>query len=141
MIRTFTRRRGPAPTQLGWGLLFLLAVVLGALTGAATARAAGPDPVGALHAAAQHHGVAAEPLIAIARCESSLDPSARGDRGHSHGLMQLSDLPGTGLLWHFKSKGYDNAYSAEQSADYVARVAGGEWRHEGVTLRRWSCYR
>jgi hypothetical protein len=35
VIRTFNRRRLPAPTRLGWGLLFALAAVLGVLTGVA----------------------------------------------------------------------------------------------------------
>jgi len=84
--------------------------------------------------------VPAGPLIALAVCESRLDAGATGDYGRSHGLMQLNDRA-TGLIWHFYAVGYTDAYDADQAADYVARVAAGEWRREGVTLWRWSCYR
>lgn len=89
--------------------------------------------------AAARHDVSPGLLIALATCESRLDPSAVGDHGSSHGLIQLSDLP-TGLLGHFHDQGYATAYSAWESADYLARVASGEFAWEGVTLRRWSCW-
>lgn len=91
---------------------------------------------------AEAHGVDPGLLVRLAVCEAGprLDPRAVGDRGTSHGLMQLSELP-TGLLDHFHARGYATAYSAWESADYVARVAAGTWADEGVTLARWSCWR
>src|SRR5262249_33382658 len=97
------------------------------------------DPVGALYAAADNHGVEPQTLIRLAWCESRFSPTARGDHGRSRGLVQLSTLD-TGLYWHFLSVGYGDADDAEQAADYLARVASGEWRDRGITLRRWSCY-
>jgi len=98
-------------------------------------------PRAVIEEAAERNGVPAGPLIALAVCESRLDPGARGDYGRSHGLYQLNDLRGTGLLWHFYAVGYTDAYDADQAADYVARVYAGEWARDGVTLRRWSCWR
>lgn len=89
---------------------------------------------------ARHHGADPEVVVAIADCESSLRPWVTGDSGSSHGLIQLSDLRGTGLLHHFLAVGYTDAYDAEQAADYIARVFAGEWRGDGVTPGRWSCY-
>ena len=92
--------------------------------------------------AANRHGADAAVVVALAECESSLRPWVTGDHGSSHGLAQLSDLRGTGLLWHFLAQPeYDDAYDAEQAADYLGRVAAGHYAAEGVTLRRWSCYR
>jgi hypothetical protein len=100
-----------------------------------------PDDVQVvIREAAATYGVPAAPLVALGRCESRLDPGAVGDSGRSHGLFQLNDLP-TGLLWHFLRVGYSDAYDVVQAATYVARVASGEWARDGVTLRRWSCYR
>lgn len=138
MIHVRTVRRLPRPTRFGLVLLLAGALLLGAVTGAMVAHAATEDVVGALHAASQNNGVPVEPLIAIARCESELNPRAVGDRGRSLGLFQLNTLPGTGLYWHFRAVGYDDAFSPEQASDYVAKVASGRW--PGVSLRRWSCY-
>ena len=89
---------------------------------------------------AEFHGVSAWALDALARCESRYDAEAVGDHGTSLGLMQLNTLP-TGLYWHFLAVGYDDWRSAIQQADYVARVLAGEWARDGVTARRWSCWR
>ena len=86
---------------------------------------------------AEAHGVAAGPLIALAQCESRLDPGAVGDHGSSHGLVQLSDLS-TGLLWDFYRRGYTNAYDPWEAADYLAAVSAGEYA--GIRLSRWSCW-
>lgn len=114
---------------------------------AAPAHAQTTDVVGAIHAAAQNHHVAAQPLLDLSRCESRFDPNAQGDyrwRGGryvptSRGPFQINDLP-TGLYWHFLSVGYDDPMDPEQASDYVARVAKGEFRKDGVTLSRWSCW-
>lgn len=117
----------------------IAAVVLLLMPVSAVADGGQDDPVGALYAAAANHDVAPGPLISLAWCESRFLPAARGDRGRSRGLVQLSTLD-TGLYWHFLAAGYTDADDAEQAADYAARVAAGEWSHQGVTLRRWSCY-
>lgn len=144
------RRRGPLGERLvtrRWLHRCAVALLVVGLSGAAPAGAQeGVRPsrtawvVDLLAERAAAHGVAAAPLVALARCESSLDPGALGDRGRSHGLIQLNDRP-TGLLDHFHRAGYATAYSAWQSADYLARVAAGEFAEEAVTLRRWSCWR
>jgi hypothetical protein len=87
------------------------------------------------------HDVSPWLLEALVRCEAGpgFDPEVIGDHGHSHGLAQLSDLP-TGLLAHFHAQGFITAYDAWEAADYLARVASGEWAGEGVTLKRWSCW-
>jgi len=119
---------------------FAAGLVVGALTTGVVYADRWADPVGAIYAAADNNGVAPAVLLALAECESRFNPSARGDYGRSHGLMQLNDRA-TGLLHHFYQQGYDDPYDPEQAADYVARVAAGEWAREGVTLGRWSCYR
>lgn len=86
------------------------------------------------------HGASAGTLIGIVACESTFRPDAVGDRGRSHGLVQLNDLP-TGLLHHFRQVGYSDPYNAWEALDYLARVAVGTWAGQGITLRRWSCYR
>lgn len=89
---------------------------------------------------AEAHGVSVWALTALAECESQFNPEAVGDTGTSLGLLQLNTLP-TGLYWHFLAVGYDDWRSATQQADYVARVLAGEWARDGVTARRWSCWR
>lgn len=145
-------RRAPAPTRLGWAVLIALALLLGASTGwlVGRARAEPPDVRGAIYAAAQIHGVAAEPLIELVRCETggTFRADAAGDwrwrDGRyvptSRGPAQINDLP-TGLDRHFRAQGYDDPTDPEQAADYLARVATGEWARQGVTLARWSCWR
>lgn len=156
-IRAFRpHRRLPAPTRLGWGVL--LTLLLSATVGVAVARAEPVDVVGALYAAAEIHGVAPEPLIALVRCETAgtFDPDAKGDYRWrdgryvptSRGAAQINDLP-TGLARHFWSLGYTDRSDPEQAADYLARVASGEFvrnppplhPHGRVTLARWSCWR
>jgi len=119
--------------------VLLLAAALAALAVSDTEAGGNHDPRGAIHAAAQAHGVDAAPLLALAACESRYVPTARGDRGRSHGLFQLNDQP-TGLLHHYRALGYADPYDAEASADYVARVASGEFARQGVTLGRWTCH-
>jgi hypothetical protein len=137
-----------------------LAVLGGAiLVQPSEAHHAQPDVLGAVYAAAQRHGVAAEPLVALVRCESQADAHAEGDKRWragrfvptSRGSAQLSDLP-TGLAHHFWSLGYTDRDDPEQAADYLARVASGEFlpgrphapplHPTGVvSIERWSCWR
>jgi soluble lytic murein transglycosylase-like protein len=124
----------------GWLAVLLSSLVL-LLAECAVARADGyEDPVGAIYAAAQNNGVDPAPLISLAWCESRFRPAARGDEGHSHGLMQLSDRD-TGLLAHFKAVKYSDPYDPEQAADYTARTLAGDFAGQGITMARWSCWR
>jgi hypothetical protein len=117
-------------------------VLIGLVVGLSwqVARAETPDQVVAIvQERAAAYGVDAGTLTRIVRCESQLGQQLVGDYGHSHGPVQLSDLP-TGLLCHFQSLGYSSAYDVWSSVDYLARVASGEFAGQGITLRRWSCY-
>jgi hypothetical protein len=92
------------------------------------------------------HGVNAEVLWAVVLCEvSDLDPAARGDGGHSHGLAQLNDRPeNNDMLGHFHSRGYTTAYDRWQALDYMARAFGGEFAGSAwgdIGPWRWSCWR
>lgn len=88
--------------------------------------------------AAVLYGLSESRLLRVAACESSMDPYAVGDSGHSFGLAQLSDRS-TGLLAHFHALGYVSAFDPYESADYLGRVFSGEFAAQGVTWRRWSC--
>lgn len=138
----------------------LLLVILGvacALPSIAEAHHAQPDVLGAVYAAAQRYGVPAEPLVELVRCESKGDAHAEGDHRWragrfvptSRGPAQINDLP-TGLAEHFWTwAGYDDRTDPEQVADYLAKVARGDYLRDGtplhpyglVTLARWSCWR
>jgi hypothetical protein len=98
------------------------------------------DPIGTVHAAGQNHFLPRwkqERFVATAAAESRFNPSARGDRGHSHGLFQLNDEEG--LLHDFYRRGYRNPYSAEENADYSARMFAAA-DHQQL-CRWWSGYR
>lgn len=98
---------------------------------AGTVQADEADVVAVIYQAADNHGIGRTWLLNVARCESTLNPNARGRLGEQ-GLMQL--LPG-GELDRFYARGYTNPWSAEQSADYAAaRFAEGG---SGA----WSCAR
>lgn len=96
------------------------------------------DPVGAIYAAAANHNADANILINIVRLESNFNPYAVGDYGASVGLIQLHR---NGLRGHFYAVGYTDPYSVEQCVDYLARVATGEWRGQGVGLFHWTAAR
>ena len=124
-------------------LLPLLVLLVVFSSGVAQAQQVTPDDVrAALREAAAQEGVSGDILVQIVACETGqrFNADALGDRGTSHGIAQLNDRP-TGLLSHFYSVGYSNPYSVEQASAYLARVAAGHWSVQGITLRRWSCYR
>lgn len=129
--------------------------------GARIAEAESSDVRGAIYAAAHIHGVDPEPLIALVDCETAhtFDADAKGDyrwQGGrfiptSRGPAQLNDLE-TGLAHHFWDLGYTDRTDPEQAADYLARVAAGEFlpgqpgapplHPTGiVSLKRWTCWR
>jgi hypothetical protein len=77
------------------------------------------------------HQVDPDELIALATCESSLDPNAVGDRGTSYGLFQLHR---GGLLHDFYADGYTDPFDPWQASDFTAAaVAAGEGG-------AWSCF-
>jgi hypothetical protein len=144
------------PSRVGV-VAFLAVLLLGVGAPVAEAHHAQPDVLGAVYAAAQRHGVEAEPLVALVLCESHGEAHAEGDERWrdgrfvptSRGATQLSDLP-TGLAHHFWNwAGYTDRDDPEQAADYLARVATGEFLRDGtplhpyglVTLARWTCGR
>lgn len=114
-----------------------LALLVGGL-GVAPVAADRAEGEAAIAEAAARYGAPLGRLRSITECESHFEPSALGDSGHSHGLVQINDRP-TGLLAHFHAQGYQSAYNATEAADYLARVSIGTWAREGVTLGRWSC--
>lgn len=115
----------------------LLALLAGGLS-AGHVHADRAEGEAAIAEAAARWGAPLGTLRRIVECESHFEPSAVGDSGRSHGLVQLNDRP-TGLLGHFHAQGYGSAYNATEAADYLARVSIGTWASEGVTLGRWSC--
>ncbi len=81
--------------------------------------------------AAARHGVSGDRLVALGRCESRLDPNARGRAGEL-GLFQL--LP-NGLLRDFYAQGFGDPWSAAEQAEYTASaIARGLSSH-------WTCWR
>lgn len=77
------------------------------------------------------HQVDPSALLAVARCESRLNPRAVGDGGTSFGAFQLHR---GGLLSRFFSDGYTDPFDIWQAADFTAaQIAGG---HGGA----WSCW-
>ena len=139
-------------------LSYVLATVL-VLVGVSSARADEwqeeprftPSTRGEMRAIAYDRAAArgANPEVVwrvVSECEvRSLDPHARGDGGHSHGLAQLGDQQWTGnLLGHFYSLGYSSPYDPWQAFDYLSRAISGEfigaaWGNIGPW--RWSCWR
>jgi hypothetical protein len=80
--------------------------------------------------AAARHGVSAPAMVALARCESRLDPNAVGDHGQSIGLFQIHNA---GLLSLFRQQGYTDRTDPWQAADFTARaLAAGLRAH-------WHC--
>lgn len=74
------------------------------------------------------HGVSGETMIAVAECESSLDPHATN--GRYKGLFQLGS---PGMEDEFWEMGYTDIWSAWQQADFAAlQFARGR-------SSAWSC--
>lgn len=73
-------------------------------------------------------GVDPAEMIAVASCESHLDPDAVGDHGDSVGLFQIN---ANGLADEFWAEGYSSRYNAWESADFAAeqfsRGNAGAW--------------
>ena len=96
------------------------------------------DTKAAIRLAAEEIGVSYRLLDRIVRCETgeTYDPYSVGDRGRSHGAVQLHER---GLLPHYKRvSGGASAYNPYASVRYLARVARGDF--PGLTLNHWSCY-
>jgi hypothetical protein len=107
-------------------LLGLLAVGL-----AGPVQADEADVVAVIYQAAERYGVSGARLLAVARCESTLNPWAVGRQGE-RGLFQLHPQ---GELRTFHARGYGDPFNAWEAADFAAaRFAEGG---SGA----WSCAR
>jgi hypothetical protein len=76
-------------------------------------------------------GVNADRAVAIARCESSLNPSAIGDLNinpHSYGVFQIRGLKGRPAP--------EKLLDADLNIDYAFQMSGG-----GKNWKAWSCSR
>lgn len=73
------------------------------------------------------HDVSGEAMVALATCETQLDPNQVGDQGEL-GVFQLHPR---GELIHFYELGYTDPRNTWESADYVALVistrGAGPW--------------
>jgi soluble lytic murein transglycosylase-like protein len=77
---------------------------------------------------AELYGVSKEVMHHIVKCESSYNPNALGDYGHSRGLVQIHSPSHPHLS-------YEQAYDIEFSLDFLAKNLS-----EGKG-RMWTCYR
>jgi hypothetical protein len=76
-------------------------------------------------------------MLAVAACESVLDPYAVGDHGSSLGLFQVHvfGLRSEFLEWATERYGYADVWDPYMQASYAAwKVAQGYGYH-------WTCYR
>ena len=96
---------------------------------------ADPAVIAIIEDRAAAHGAAAGPLIALSWCESRHRADAVGDGGLSLGAFQIHR---DGLYRHFLAQGYSDRMNVFEAADYVARVATGQF--PGITMRHWSCW-
>lgn len=81
-----------------------------------------------IEAYAVHYAVQADILKKVIACESRGNPYALGDKGHSRGLVQISDI------WHPEisdEEAYDPMFSIDYLASQIKRGRGHEW----------TCYR
>lgn len=73
---------------------------------------------------AHRYGVDAATMEAVIRCESRYNPYVRGDKGHSRGLAQISDI------WHPEvsdTQAFDPYFSIEFLAKGLAEGRGSQW--------------
>lgn len=75
------------------------------------------------------HGVSGAYMVAVARCESRLDPDAVGAAGEL-GIFQLHPR---GELLNFYGRGYTDPRDPWQAADFAAA------RFSEGAARYWSC--
>lgn len=97
------------------------------------ALAANPNDVRAtILDRAAAHGAPGAKLVALADCETDLDPNRVGDQGEL-GVFQLHPR---GKLLEFYERGYTNPTSVWQQADYVSQVVIEEGADAWVTCGR-----
>ena len=90
----------------------------------------GSDVVPLIRSAAVAHNVSPEWMVAVAYCESSLDPFAVSPDGSNLGLFQLNRR---GLLPAFYARDYTDVWDPSQQANFAAeQFAAGN-------ARAWSC--
>jgi len=81
------------------------------------------DIEGEIRQIAEEHGADADYLVALAKCESTLDPLARGDSGQSRGLFQLH-----------------NGYHPEVTDDCAFDIrCSTEWTIDHLDTVHWTC--
>lgn len=73
---------------------------------------------------AHKYGVDADVMGAVIRCESRLNPSVRGDKGHSRGLVQISDIYHPEVT---DVQAFDPYFSIEFLAKYLSEGKGSQW--------------
>ncbi len=112
--------------------------VLGAValsTQVAAVQAQGADDVIAtIREAAARHGVSADRLVQVARCETggTFNPNAVGRLGEQ-GIFQL--LPVRGLGATFRTMGYSDPFNVWEASDFAA------WAFARGMAGHWSCAR
>lgn len=77
-----------------------------------------------VNAYAHRYGVDPDTMLAVIACESGLNASVRGDKGHSRGLVQISNI------YHPEvsdAQAFDPFFSIEFLAKALAKGKGKEW--------------
>jgi len=86
-----------------------------------------PDPTNLIIGIAEDYGVDPDLALNLAFCESSLNPNALGDNGHSRGLWQISDI------FHPEVSDFV-AYDPQLSTEWAM------WRISEGYGYEWTCY-
>lgn len=73
---------------------------------------------------AHRYGVDPAVMEAVIRCESHLNASVRGDKGHSRGLAQISDIYHPEVT---DAQAFDPYFSIEFLARYLSEGKGSQW--------------
>lgn len=80
--------------------------------------------VQAIKAAAAKYGLDPQAMIAVARVESGLNPSAVGDNGHAFGLFQFNNAGGVITGDPHPEKYLNPSYNALAAARHIANIKG-----------------
>jgi len=124
--------------------LLILATVLLAVLLAAPARADGPDRAEVREYVverAAYHGVSARLALAIAECESHLDPGARNPRSTATGIFQWVN-PGVWYstpYWTELGISIWAEYANGNPGAWTADVDAGVWALAHGFRSHWAC--
>jgi soluble lytic murein transglycosylase-like protein len=77
-----------------------------------------------IRAAARRHGVDAERLVQVAKCESGFDPRAKNPRSTASGVFQFIDTTWAGTP---EAKAGRSVFDAAANVEAGARLARGGW--------------